>query len=88
MPLRVGSCAESTVTVCCDVLRQCDDLPMGADGACQPAMRWVASGQLEGEGLSSSVVKVAKLAAAQDAGAKKGIKRFYAVTNAADDDGD
>lgn len=47
-------------------------------GSGVPAARWVAAGQLQGEGLSSSVVKVAKLAAAADAGAKKGIKRFFA----------
>ncbi len=47
-------------------------------GTSVPAARWVAAGQLQGEGLSSSVVKVAKLAAAADASAKKGIKRFFA----------
>ena len=47
----------------------------------QPQMRWVLAGQLEGEGLSSSVCKVVKLAAAQVGKEKKGIKRFFAVVS-------
>jgi hypothetical protein len=47
----------------------------------QPQMKWVLDGQLEGEGLSSSVCKVVKLAAAQVGKEKKGIKRFFAVVS-------
>lgn len=48
-------------------------------GKDQPKTKWISEKQLEGEGLSSSVCKVAKLAAAQVGKEKKGIKRFFAV---------
>lgn len=44
-----------------------------------PAIRWVSSKQLQGEGLSSSVCKVAKLAAKSNAQGKQSIKRFFAA---------
>ncbi|BDA41049.1 Adenine DNA glycosylase [Coccomyxa sp. Obi] len=50
-------------------------------GPDEPQMRWVTDKQLEGEGLSSSVCKVAKLAAAHVGKEKKGIKRFFAVVS-------
>lgn len=50
-------------------------------GPDEPQMRWVTDKQLEGEGLSSSVCKVAKLAAAHVGKQKKGIKRFFAVVS-------
>jgi hypothetical protein len=51
------------------------------EGAELPAMRWVSEKQLEGEGLSSSVCKVAKLAMAAPAGSRTGIKRFFAAVS-------
>ncbi len=44
-----------------------------------PATRWVSAKQLQGEGLSSSVCKVAKLAAKSSTQGKQGIKRFFAA---------
>ena len=44
-----------------------------------PGLRWVSSKQLQGEGLSSSVCKVAKLALKSSAPGKQGIKRFFAA---------
>lgn len=47
----------------------------------QPQMRWVMDKELEGEGLSSSVCKVVKLAAVHVGKEKKGIKRFFNVVS-------
>ena len=44
-----------------------------------PATKWIAEKQLQGEGLSSSVCKVAKFAAKSNASGKQGIKRFFAA---------
>ena len=44
-----------------------------------PATKWITQKQLQGEGLSSSVCKVAKFAAKSNAGGKQGIKRFFAA---------
>ena len=42
-----------------------------------PGIRWVSSKHLQGEGLSSSVCKVAKLAGNGSGPGKQGIKRFF-----------
>ncbi len=65
-----------------DVL-QAEKLPIlsKVGGPDEPQMRWVMDKQLEGEGLSSSVCKVAKLAAGHIGKEKKGIKRFFAVVS-------
>ena len=47
-----------------------------------PGTRWVSAKQLQGEGLSSSVCKVAKLASKSSAPGKQGIKRFFAAVTA------
>lgn len=49
------------------------------DPAALPATRWLSDKELQGEGLSSSVCKVAKLAAAASLSSRKGIKRFFAA---------
>ena len=61
---------------------QVEDMPAqrGPDKeAGVPGTRWVSAKQLQGEGLSSSVCKVAKLASKGDAHGKQGIKRFFAA---------
>lgn len=67
----------------CGFVLQAAELPglSSAGVAEHPQMKWVLDGQLEGEGLSSSVCKVVKLAAAQVGKEKKGIKRFFAVVS-------
>ena len=49
------------------------------DKAGSPATKWITQKQLQGEGLSSSVCKVAKFAAKSNASGKQGIKRFFAA---------
>ena len=49
------------------------------DEAGMPATKWVTQKQLQGEGLSSSVCKVAKFAAKSNASGKQGMKRFFAA---------
>ena len=49
------------------------------DGTGLPATKWITQKQLQGEGLSSSVCKVAKFAAKSNASGKQGIKRFFAA---------
>lgn len=58
------------------VLGQCQGLP-----ASFQALQWVAPAHLEREGLSSSMVKVAKLAGVFEAGVKTS-KRLLAEANA------
>lgn len=61
---------------------QMDELPAqqpADEGADVPATKWISHKQLQGEGLSSSVCKVAKLAAKHSAQGKQGIKRLFAA---------